>query len=429
MRTWLFVLFLVFAINALSAAHQVIHVNSGAPLGGDGSGATPYNTIADAVTLARAVGGDPTIKVEPGFYELASTIRIDIPLDLVGSNVMEIDSGGWPTGVVNSGTETRIVGLASLGASPLVSVGRTDGVVINDVNIQGFTFEGGPGGGNGIELQRVQDFSLRGNVLTEPSPLPKSGTPGTAITGIKPVASSGSIVGNYITGEGCGTCVIAGYPDSPANVKFIGNRSVHNQSGGLLLNGSAFGIPEHGDQLDVVVQGNDLSENTGSNSFGLRIFVIRRDLPDTQSTGNVRALIQGNRLFGNQIGILMDAGFPYRETNIPPPSGPPGCDTRVYTGTLDITLIGNTVSGSLLTQGLISFTRYSATLKPSTLQSWQYLHNAIYIINDPQGSLAGYLKDDPINDPFPVLPGAALCAADTTNEPLSNTLEYYGAKP
>jgi hypothetical protein len=74
------------------------------------------NTIAGAVALARAAGGDPTIKVEPGLYELGSTITIDIPLDLVGSNVMEIDSGGWPTGVVNSWTETRIVGLAALGA-------------------------------------------------------------------------------------------------------------------------------------------------------------------------------------------------------------------------------------------------------------------------------------------------------------------------
>jgi hypothetical protein len=76
-----------------------------------------YHTIADAVAHARAVGGDPTIQVAPGRYELANTIIIDIPLDLVGSNVMGIDSNGWPTGVVSPGTETRIVGLAALGTS------------------------------------------------------------------------------------------------------------------------------------------------------------------------------------------------------------------------------------------------------------------------------------------------------------------------
>lgn len=426
MRTWLFVVFLGLAINAQSATHQVIHVDDNAPPGGDGSAAKPYNTIADGVTLARAVGGDPTIKVAPGRYELASTIIIDIPLDLVGSNVMGIDSGGWPTGVLAPGTETRIVGLAPLGVLPLVLVGRPDGAVMVDVNIRGFTFEAGPSGGSDIELKKVQNFSVRSNILTAPFPLPQKKT---VIAGIMPAASSGSIVGNYIAGVGCGTCITAGNSGSPASVEFTNNRSVHNLNGGVLLNGSSLGVPDHGDQLDAVVQGNDLSENTDANSFGLRIFVIRRDLPDTQSSGNVHALIRGNRIFGNHIGVSIDAGFPYRQVNFPTPSDPPVCDTRVYTGTLDITLTGNTLSGSLLTAGLISFTRYTATINPSQLPSWQYLHNATYIINDPQGSLAGYLIDNPINNPSfppPSYSGMVVCAVDTTNQPLGNTLEYNG---
>jgi hypothetical protein len=420
MRMCLFVLFVGFAINAQADAHKVIHVEANAPLGGKGTAAKPFNTIADAVVLARSVGGDPTIKVEPGRYELASTITIDIPLDLVGSNVMQIDSNGWPTGVVSPATETRIVGLAALQALPLVSVGGIDPVVMNNVNIQGFTFEGGPGGGNDIELRRVQNFSVSGNVLTGPSPLPMNGT---TIIGIFPVASSGSIVGNYIAGEGCGTCITAGYPGSPAYLQFTGNRSVNNKNGGLLLNGSSFGIPEQGDQLDVLVLGNDLSENTDSGSFGLRIYVIKKELPDTQSGGNVNALILSNRLFGNQIGISIDAGFPYRQTKIPPVTGSLVCDTRVYSGLLNITLFGNTLSGSLLTPGLISFTRVTATLDPTQQKSWQYLHNATYIITDPQGSLAGYVKDHPTNDPFV----GGLCAADVAQEILGNTLTYNGA--
>src|SRR5262249_2907437 len=190
--------------------------------------------------------------------------------------------------------------------------------------------------------------------------------------------SSVVIVVNYIAGVGCGACIRGGYPDSPASIEFTGNRSVHNRNIGLLLGGASYGIPEHGDRLDVIVIGNDLSENT---SIGLRIFILRKDPPDTQSSGAVHALIRGNRLVGNQIGISLDAGFPYRQVRVPPPSGPLVCDTRVYTGTLDVTLIGNTLSGSLLTPALISFTRFQATLNSALLPFWQYLHNATYIIN------------------------------------------------
>ncbi len=421
MRTWLFVIFAGLAINAFSAGFQVIHVDANALPGGNGTGAKPYNTIADAVAHARAVGGDPTIQVAPGLYELASSITIDIPLDLVGSNVMGTDSSGLPTGVVSPGTETRIVGLAALGTSPLVSVGRTDATVIYNVNIRDFTFEGGPGGTDDIDIHRVQGFSVTNNVVTGPSPFP---TTGATIVGILPVASSGSIAGNYIAGVGCGSCITAGYPGSPASILFTGNRSVQNKNGGVLLNGSTFGIPEQGDQLNVVVQGNDLSNNTDAASFGLRIFVIRRDPPDTQSRGNVNAVILGNHLSGNQVGISIDAGFPYRQSPVPPPNGPLTCDTRVFSGTLNIVLVGNTVSGSILMPALIDFTREQATLKsPNQLKSWQYLHNATYIITDPQGALAGYLKDHPSTDPYV----GGLCAADISHEVLGNTLIYNGA--
>src|SRR5262249_42771798 len=234
--------------------------------------------------------------------------------------------------------------------------------------------------------------------------------------------SSVVIVVNYIAGVGCGACIRGGYPDSPASIEFTGNRSVHNRSIGLLLGGGSYGIPEYGDRLDAIVTGNDLSENAAAGAVGLRIFILRKDPPDTQSTGNVHALIRGNRLVGNQIGISLDAGFPYRQVRVPPSSGPLVCDTRVYTGTLDVTLIGNTLSGSLLTPALISFTRFQATLNSAQMPSWQYLHNGTYIINDAEGALAGYVKDHPSTDRFV----GGLCAADIFHEPLGNTLEYNG---
>jgi len=415
MRTWLFVLFAGLAISAPSAINQVIYVDANAPAGGNGTGAEPYNTIADAVAQARTAGGLPTVEVKPGIYQLASPITIDFPLNLTGSNVMEIDSNLLPTGVVAAGTETQIVGLAALGASPLVSAGRTDGVVIYNVSIQNFTFVAGPGGGDDIAVNQVQNFTVSQNLLTGPP------TVTTTNQGIGSVASSGSVLGNYITGVGCGACIRAGYPGSPALVDFIGNRTVNNRNAGAIFSGATYGITEQGDELYVLVAGNDISENTASGAYGLRFFVIRKDLPDTQSTGNVTALALGNRIVGNDIGFTADAGFPYRQANIPP-STTLVCDTRVYSGSLNLTLLGNTLSGSLLTNAVISFTRVTATLKPSQLPSWQYLHNGTYIINDPENSLAGYLKDDPETDPFV----GGLCAADTTHELLNNTLIFNG---
>ena len=142
MRSFIFVLFAGFAINAQSAGLQFINVNASAPPGGNGTLAKPFNNIADAVNYARTAGGHPTIQVAPGVYQFSSTITIDIPLDLIGSDVLEIDSNGWPTGSVRSGTEAQVVGLATLGTSPLISAGRTDGVVVDAVNIRGFTFVG-----------------------------------------------------------------------------------------------------------------------------------------------------------------------------------------------------------------------------------------------------------------------------------------------
>jgi len=418
MRTFLLLVSIGLAVEAQAATPRVIYVDANAAPGGNGTAARPYNAIADAVTLARSEGGHPTIKVDPGFYEIESTITIDFPVELAGSNVLEMDSNGWPTGVVRSGTESQIVGSTALGASTLVSVGRTDGVVINGVSVHGFTLVSGPGGGHDIELQQVQNFSVSGNVVT--------GLSTTATNfGIYPGASSGVISGNYISGVGCGSCIRSGYPGSPANIIFAGNRSVHNRNAGVLLGGMTYALPEHGDQLDALVSGNDISENTGTTAdVGLRIFIGRQDPPNTQGEGNVHALVVGNRLVGNLIGVSLDAGFPYRQSAVPPPNGPLTCDTRVFTGTLNVTFLGNTLSGSQQTPAVISFTRLQATLNPTTqLSRWQYLHNATYIVNDPQKILAGYQKDDPSTDPYV----GGLCAADLTHEVLGNTLDYNGA--
>jgi len=391
--------------SVLENGRLVIHVDDDAGPGGNGSGRYPFDNIADAFALAQSLGG-AVVVVEPGQYPVSSTLRIQTPIDLRGSNVMEVDDAGRPTGSIAPGTETRIVGTAALGTSALLSVSPSDDGVLHGVEIRNFTFDSGPARDD-LSVNRTQGYSVYANAFR-----------GSATNGIFSVASSGKIVGNYISDDVTGAAVAAGYPASPSSVEFVGNRVVRNLAG-LVLIGSTSRVPETGDELDVLVRNNDLSENNrvAGFSFGLRIFTINRPLGapgDTQSTGNVRATIQGNRIADNQIGVTLDAGFPFRQVG-------PFCDPRIYAGRFDLELRGNTVSGSLFIPALITFTRNQAALHQVPLDVWQYLHSAIYNINDDDGTLADAWIDHPELDPF-----VGPCANDATHEALGNTLIYNG---
>lgn len=388
------------------SGQHVIHVDDDAGPGGNGSGGFPFDNIADALALAASLGGAKVV-VEPGQYPVSSTLQIQSPIDLLGSNVMEVDGAGWPTGSIAPGTETRIVGTAALGTGALVSVGPSASGVIQGVDIRNFTFDSGPATGDDVKFNRTQDYSLKDNAFR-----------GLAGNGIFSVASSGKIVGNYISVNVTGAAVAAGYPASPSTVEFVGNRVVQNIAG-LVLIGSTSRVPETGDQLDVLVRNNDLSENNRAAgfSFGLRIFTINRPLGaagDTQSTGNVRATIRGNRIADNEIGVTIDAGFPFRRVGTT-------CDPRVYSGTFDLELRDNTLSGSRFIPALIAFTRNQAALHQFPLDLWQYLHSTTYDITDPDGTLADALIDHPEVDPF-----IGPCPNDAAHELLDNTLIYNG---
>lgn len=387
------------------SAPRVIHVDDDAGPGGDGSGSSPFDNISDALALAASLGG-AVIVVEPGQYPVSRTLQIQSPIDLRGSNVMDVDDAGWPTGSIVPGTETRIVGTAALGTGALVSVGSSASGVIQGVKIQNFTFDS-VGSGDDVDFNRTQGYSLFNNAFR-----------GLAANGIFSVASSGKIVGNYISVNATGAAVAAGYPASPSTLEFVGNRLVQNIAG-LVLIGSTSRVPETGEQLDVLVRNNDLSENNrvAGFSFGLRIFTINRPLGaagDTQSTGNVRATIQGNRIADNEIGVTIDAGFPFRRVVTT-------CDPRVYSGTFDLELRGNTLLGSRFMPVLITFTRNQAALGQFPLDLWQYLHSATYDITDPDGTLADAVIDHPEVDPF-----IGPCPNDAEHELLDNTLIYNG---
>lgn len=394
-------------VGPQAAPDRVIHVDDDAVPGGNGSALSPYNSMMDALADAKATPAAVVIKVAPGKYVIESQLVIDRSLDLRGSSVLIEDPDGWPTGAVAPGSETRIVGARQLGTQSLVAVGRPDGVVIHEVGICGFVFEG-TRGATEVTLTRVQDYTVKDNIFHAPARL-----------GIQSIASSGRVTGNYFSGVGTGAILNGGYDASPSAVTFTGNRAVYNELGGVLLNGASIGLPELGDELDAVVRDNDLSNNTFTPnfSFGIRVFILRRDpgAPgDLQSAANIRALLQGNRLAGNEIGLSVDAGFPYRRVGST-------CDLRVYSGRIDLVLRGNTLTGSLLAPALVTFTRNEAALNPATLRQWQYLHGATFTIIDRQGTLADAWVDHPERDPF-----LGPCAGDAFNEPLGNILRYNG---
>ena len=265
----------LLATPAQTAPATVIHVDDDALAGGDGSGRFPYDNLTEALARARTEAGAVAINVAPGDYAIDSSLVIDRPLELRGSSVLEHDDTGWPTGAVAAGTETRIRGTATLGTQPLLDVGRADAVVIEGVGIRGFVFEGTLGGIE-VLVRRVQGYAIQGNVFRPPGFL-----------GLQTVASSGRVAGNHFSGVDTGAILAGGYPASPSKVTFTGNRSVHNNLGGVLLNGASIRIPELGDQLEAVIRGNDLSNNFRSpnDGFGARLFILRRD-PGAPGTHN-----------------------------------------------------------------------------------------------------------------------------------------------
>lgn len=399
---------------------SVIHVDDDAASGGNGSAARPFTSVYDAIDFARQQAPPRLVKLAPGSYPIDRTLVIDFDVHVRGSQRMMIDADGWPTGAA-PGTETRITAAPTHGTAVLVKIG--DGAIgaplLNDVSVQDLTLEGGQSAYD-VQFLKTKSFVARGNVVRGGS------------IGIFANASSGRIVGNLMTGmAACGSCLGGGSAASPSVIEFIGNRSIRNGAGGVLVNGGApwVGDPD-ADHLDVTIRGNDVSDNTnfagfpadnytGQPGFGIRIFTIRRDngaMGDAQFQGHVKAHVQGNRLHGNRVALLVDAGFPYRQYG-----NPVKCDERVYTGTVDLTLQGNSIEGSLLSPAWVLFTRVFA--RPRQPAQWGYLHGARFEITDPEGSIAGFPFHHPEHDTWV----DGVCPADAAAEPLDNMLIYNGA--
>jgi hypothetical protein len=394
----------------------VIHVDDDANPDGNGTGARPYHNLPDAVAAAREeypAYRKVIIVVAPGQYPIDNPLRIDFPVDIHGSNVPELDSDQWPTGTVQWNTETLVIAqscaVVGVVRMPLVTVGKADGSVTRSVSIRNLSLKSNSTGCSVLQFQHVQDAFIANNIVRGP-----------AFTGIDFLASSGTITGNFVSGiQGCGICIGAGNDASPARIEVTENRSVGNSGGGLLLSGTTFPIIEVGDVLEARVLHNDLSSNVGGAlGFGLRVLALGTIVPDSQAGGSVLARIYGNRLAGNRNGMMIDAGFPRRNLQ------PDGCDTRVFTGRLELNLRSNSISGSLSNTAIVSFTRAQVFTAPVTNppENWQYLHNATFSIDDPDLSLAQFVVDHPLLDPYT----GGNCDDDITNEALNNRFLYNG---
>jgi len=382
----------------------VIYVNAVATAGGNGSRVAPFQTIQEGVAAARAAwnaspGLKLVVRVAPSpsgsFYSVSGTtpILIDVPLELRGSNAMEEDDFGWPTGVVWPGTETLVKAVPGLTANTENMIR----VIADHVTIANLSLDANTSNLVGIQLalRGAQDFTVSGNRVA-----------GQSFIGINPKASSGKIIGNYITNVGCGTCIGAGNASFPAKVLFSGNRSVANSFAGVELfaasNSDAGTAGDVLDSLSVTVSENDLSNNSAIAGFssGIRFGVIRRDPPDPtgQSSGTMTAVISDNNIMNNWFGVSIDAGFPYRTFQGTP-------DLRQFTGSLDLGFEGNQASGNVQS-AIITFERNTATLHPVQMDpskrptSYKYLQSASYNVRYDDGSLDGYWVDHPVVDPI-----------------------------
>lgn len=415
MRRWILGLTLVGVVAAapmLRARQAVLYVDDDATPSGNGTSKKPFQTIADAIAAAQGFSERVLINVAPGDYPQSSTLVINRSMELRGSTIQRRHGGQFPSGDADPDTATRIY--ADFPAPDMTDLIRVEGPsrsTTSDVTIRGFIFDS-----NGFDLQalllllRTQGFRVSDNILR-----------GTGTWGLLTAGSSGDVISNHFSSLDTGAVISGGWIDSPADVVVRDNRMVQNSLGGLVLGGAAYPIEDPGDLLTAEVRDNDLSENTGnSQGFGLRIMVIRREpeVVPSLSAARVSATVQGNRIVLNQFGVVVDAGFPFRRWRAPNTGI---CDLRAFTGELDLFFRSNEIDDSLTTDGFISFTRYTASMREVERISWKYLSGATFTISDPDGSLEGATVDHRAVDPF-----IGPCPGDATNEALNNVLNYNG---
>lgn len=358
-----------------------------------------FTRIGDAIAVARAVrmarnessvaACRITIAIAPGVFQgsiKASTdpsleqfpLVLDVPdMTLQGSFKMAIDAGGRPTGIGEAAEVTTLVPIAGLltvnpgggaqntQAEPLIIVNaHPDGPRGDRASIEGIVFQSGNGtegvpGGHAIFAMRAANLVIRRNKFesgfAEPMDLR---------------ASSARVEQNYLTGRGgsCGICL-----SGPGDYQATGNR--HVGPGGLpgifvtpLSIIAVNPIVEQFTPLSSAFVAATLVNNEVRNhqtvppGTGIRIGAVALGAPNVAGTSQV--VVRDNTLINNRFGIIVDAAFPVANTAL--------------RGDIEVTLSGNTMTGSCQTNLLVTLTRHVAALG---IVSLPYLKNSTYKIN------------------------------------------------
>jgi hypothetical protein len=122
-------------------------------------------------------------------------------------------------------------------------------------------------------------------------------------------------------------------------------------------------------------------------------------------------VLKGNRIHDNAAGILLDAGFPFRELG-------KDCDPRTFSGTIDLKVENNDLAGNFDFESWVIFTRWPGNADDP---GWQYLHDSRFTITDPDGDFGHISFDNPKRDPY-----VGPCPNDGGHELLGNVLIYNG---
>ena len=368
-------------------------------LNGDGIN---FARITDAIASARAgrVARGETlaakcrivIVVAPGMYAGAVNdtlngaslealpLTIDVPdITLHGSFVMPLDAKGRAIGTAGASTGGASTLLATPGlisvktgnvldkyAEPLIIVnGHPDGPRGDGAIIEGFVLQSGNNGasavvgGNAVWAMRAKGLVVQGNQIE-----------GGFSEPIEMRASVGRVERNLLTGKG-GSCSICMF--GPGSYQVVANRQVGLTGRlGVLVFPMLYGpVPPGVEQLTMpstalvtaAVTNNELRDHQEVPfGIGVRVAMIGPGAPDV--VGSAQVFVQDNDLSNNRFGVVVEAGFVVANT--------------ARRGSIDLTLKGNTITGSCEVGLLVAFNSQSAAVGIATGLPTQ---NSTYTIN------------------------------------------------
>ena len=406
-------LLLVCSPLAAATAERNLFVSPSGAWSGTGTAADPFARLTDAVARVRELhaAGDTdtiTIHVAPGRY-LVSRVPQDLvtePLPIV-VDVSDVKILGATELALDPETNTPISALP--GESVLVAAQTLvggEGMILltpdagghapHGVRISGLTLDGVGFGGQGMFVDRAQEFLIHGNVATR------------FVDGVRTRDASGDLRGNLmLSNQNTGMTITAGSNVSPAVVRITENRAGGSEIGILLVatGTNALASPNAApitaqfdpavdadtipNRLTASVRNNVMSSNTIA---GLRVFAVGQ-LQNSYSLLNatryetfVSLDSRGNRYFENTYGISLDAGFPRRSS------------TLAYTSVIDARFRDEVPSNNVTANAFFGFVRLQVATGVASPVNFEPLSGATLTVDADEGLLQGLNFSHPATD-------------------------------